>query len=92
MRPSVLILDDTTSAVDMETENYIRNSLENKLDFPCTKIMIAQRISTARNADRIIILGDGKVKVIGTHDELIHREGYYKQIYDLQCGGDEHAQ
>ncbi len=92
MRPSVLILDDTTSAVDMETENYIRNSLENKLDFPCTKIMIAQRISTARNADRIIILGDGKVKDIGTHDELIHREGYYKQIYDLQCGGDEHAQ
>ena len=86
VRPSVLILDDTTSAVDMETENMIREGLENRLDFPCTKIMIAQRISTSRNADKIIILEDGRIADMGTHEELISREGYYKQIYELQSG------
>ncbi|MBQ5312221.1 MAG: ATP-binding cassette domain-containing protein, partial [Oscillospiraceae bacterium] len=86
VRPSVLILDDTTSAVDMETENHIKDSLDNKLDFDCTKIVIAQRISTARNADKIIILENGKIADMGTHEELISREGYYKQIYDLQSG------
>ncbi|MDE6592887.1 MAG: ABC transporter ATP-binding protein/permease [Oscillospiraceae bacterium] len=83
VRPAVLILDDTTSAVDMETERYIQNSLEN-LDFECTKIIIAQRISSAKNADKIIILKDGKIADIGTHKELTEREGYYKEVYDLQ--------
>ena len=82
----MLILDDTTSAVDMETENIIRDGLENRLDFPCTKIMIAQRISTSRNADKIIILEDGHIADMGTHEELITREGYYRQIYELQSG------
>ncbi|MBQ5315987.1 MAG: ABC transporter ATP-binding protein [Oscillospiraceae bacterium] len=92
VRPSVLILDDTTSAVDMETENYIKDSLDNKLDFDCTKIVVAQRISTARNADKIIILENGKIADMGTHEELISHEGYYKQIYDLQSGmGEEPA-
>ena len=88
VRPSVLILDDTTSAVDMETENHIRNSLDNELDYECTKIVIAQRISTARNADRIIILENGKITDTGTHEELISHDGYYRQIYDLQCAGE----
>ncbi|MGN1136030.1 MAG: ABC transporter ATP-binding protein [Oscillospiraceae bacterium] len=83
VRPSVLILDDTTSAVDMETEKYIQGSLEN-LDFPCTKIIIAQRISSTKNADKIIILKDGKIQDMGTHDELISREGYYRDVYMLQ--------
>ncbi|MBR1864691.1 MAG: ABC transporter ATP-binding protein [Ruminococcus sp.] len=86
IRPSVLILDDTTSAVDMETESFIQNSLEKRLDFPCTKIIIAQRISSSKNADKIIILENGKIADMGTHDELIRREGYYKQIYELQSG------
>ncbi|MDO5125981.1 MAG: ABC transporter ATP-binding protein [Ruminococcus sp.] len=86
VRPSVLILDDTTSAVDMETEAYIQDSLSQKLDFPCTKIIIAQRISSSKNADKIIILENGKISDIGTHDELISHDGYYKQIYDLQSG------
>ena len=86
VRPSVLILDDTTSAVDMETESFIQNSLDKRLDFPCTKIVIAQRISSSRNADKIIILENGSIADIGTHDELIQREGYYKQIYELQSG------
>ena len=84
VKPAILILDDTTSAVDMETEKYIQNSLRN-LDFECTKIIIAQRISSAKDADKIIILKDGKIDDIGTHEELIGRPGYYKEVYELQC-------
>lgn len=86
VRPAVLILDDTTSAVDMETEAYIQHSLNDTLDFPCTKIIIAQRISSTKNADQIIILEDGAVSDIGTHEELISRDGYYREIYELQSG------
>ncbi len=83
VKPAVLILDDTTSAVDLETEKHIQNSLAN-LDFPCTKIIIAQRISTAKYADKIIVLKDGKILEQGTHDELIKTSGYYREVYDLQ--------
>lgn len=83
VKPAILILDDTTSAVDLETEKHIQDSLAS-LDFPCTKIIIAQRISTARNADKIIVLKDGKILEQGTHDELIKKNGYYREVYDLQ--------
>lgn len=84
VKPSILILDDTTSAVDTETEKHIQNSLRN-LDFPCTKIIIAQRISSTKDADKIVILKNGTIADIGTHEELINREGYYKEVYELQC-------
>lgn len=83
VKPSILILDDTTSAVDMETEKYIQNSLRN-LDFECTKIIIAQRISSTKDADKIIVLRDGEIEDIGTHEELISRSGYYREVYELQ--------
>ncbi len=83
VKPSILILDDTTSAVDLETEKHIQNSLSS-LDFPCTKIIIAQRISTARYADKILILKDGKISEQGTHEELIKQNGYYREVYELQ--------
>ena len=83
VKPSILILDDTTSAVDLETEKHIQNALAN-LDFPCTKIIIAQRISSTKDADKIVVLQNGTIADIGTHDELIQREGYYKEVYDLQ--------
>lgn len=86
VRPSVLILDDTTSAVDMETEAFIQHSLSDSLDFPCTKIIIAQRISSTKNADKIVVLENGSVADMGTHEELIAREGYYREIYRLQSG------
>ena len=54
------------------------------LDFPCTKIIIAQRISSAKDADKIVILKDGTIADIGTHSELTQRDGYYREVYELQ--------
>ena len=83
IKPSILILDDTTSAVDMETEKKIQGSL-GSLDFPCTKLIIAQRISSTRHADNIIILKDGCILEQGTHDELVALGGYYSELVHLQ--------
>lgn len=89
VRPAILILDDTTSAVDLETEKHIQENLA-VLDFKCTKIIIAQRISSAKDADKIIILKDGKISETGTHEELLKNEnGYYSEIYRLQQGSVE---
>ncbi|MCR4787507.1 MAG: ABC transporter ATP-binding protein/permease [Lachnospiraceae bacterium] len=85
VEPSILILDDTTSAVDMETEKEIQHSLRN-LDFECTKIIIAQRISTTKFADRILVLKNGSIAEDGTHEELIRKKGYYYELVCLQTG------
>ncbi len=91
MQPAILILDDTTSAVDTETERQIQHNLKN-LDFNCTKLIIAQRTSSAKNADRIMIIKDGKVAQFGTHDELMQdKNGYYYEIYTLQNGDEKEA-
>lgn len=83
IEPSILILDDTTSAVDMETEHFIQQSL-NGLSFNCTKFIIAQRISSTKHADKIVILNDGQIVECGTHDELLRKKGYYYEIYAIQ--------
>ena len=88
VQPSILILDDTTSAVDMETEKEIQEGLRN-LDFPCTKLIIAQRISTTRTADKILIMQDGRITECGTHRELIEKQGYYWELVKLQTGLDK---
>ena len=85
VKPSILILDDTTSAVDMETEKEIQHSLQN-LDFECTKLIIAQRISTTKTADRILVLKNGNIIEDGTHDELVAQKGYYYNLVCLQTG------
>ena len=85
VQPPVLILDDTTSAVDLETEKQIQESLSH-LDFPCTKIIIAQRISTTKSADKILILQDGRITEEGSHEELIRKKGYYYELVKLQTG------
>ena len=84
--PKVLILDDSTSAVDTATEGKIRQGLEEKLP-DMTKIIIAQRISSVRSADRIILLDDGHVSDIGTHEELLGRSRIYQEIYESQKEG-----
>ena len=88
VRPSILILDDTTSAVDLETEKYIQDQLAH-LDFPCTKIIVAQRISTTKRADKVVILDKGRVVDVGTHEELSQRPGYYREVFLLQNGMDD---
>ena len=88
IKPAILILDDTTSAVDMETEKQIQHSLK-ELDFPCTKLIIAQRISTTKFADKILIIQDGRITEEGTHDELVAKKGYYYSLVQLQTGEQE---
>lgn len=88
VEPSILILDDTTSAVDMETEKQIQNALQ-ELDFPCTKVIIAQRISTTKTADKILVLQNGRITESGNHEELIAQKGYYYELVKLQTGIDD---
>lgn len=83
VRPAILVLDDTTSALDMETEKLIQHQINN-LPFKCTKIIIAQRISSVKNADEIIVLEQGKITERGTHEQLLKNNGYYRQTYELQ--------
>ena len=85
-KPKVLILYDSTSAVDTATEGKIRRGLKEKLP-DMTKIIIAQRISSVRHADRIILLDDGRVSDIGTHEELLGRSRIYQEIYESQKEG-----
>lgn len=85
-KPKVLILDDSTSAVDTATEAKIREGLAKKLP-DMTKIIIAQRISSVRHADQIIILDRGRVDAIGTHESLLASNRIYKEIYESQKEG-----
>jgi ATP-binding cassette subfamily B multidrug efflux pump len=85
VRPKVLILDDSTSAVDVETEVNIEAALE-QLMADCTTFVIAQRISTVLNADKIVVLDRGQVAAEGTHAELMKSSPIYREIYESQLG------
>lgn len=84
-KPKILILDDSTSAVDTATESRIRTALKTDLA-GTTKIIIAQRISSVMDADEIIVMSDGRITGIGTHDELIRSNEEYREIYVSQTG------
>jgi ATP-binding cassette subfamily B protein len=85
VQPKVLILDDSTSAVDVETETRIQDELE-VLMKDRTSFVIAQRISTVLNADKIVVLDEGQVSDVGTHEELMARSSIYREIYESQLG------
>ncbi|PJB12836.1 MAG: ABC transporter [Flavobacteriales bacterium CG_4_9_14_3_um_filter_40_17] len=82
-KPKILLLDDCLSAVDTETEEEILGNIL-KLAQNTTTIIVSHRVSSAKNADKIIILKDGKIIQEGTHNELIEQEGYYKELYNKQ--------
>lgn len=85
-KPKILILDDSTSAVDTFTDSKIREAFKN--DIPnTTKIIIAQRISSVEDADKIIVLDNGKIADIGTHEELLERSPIYSEVYYSQQKG-----
>ena len=87
-KPKILILDDSTSAVDTATEARIRASFATDLK-DTTKIIIAQRILSVKDADRILVLDEGKITGMGTHEELLRTNQAYREIYESQLGQKE---
>ena len=88
-KPKILILDDSTSAVDTKTDSLIRKAFKEELP-NTTKLIIAQRISSVEDADRIIVLNKGEINAVGTHEELLKSNEIYKEVYTSQTkGGNE---
>ncbi|MBR4606396.1 MAG: ABC transporter ATP-binding protein [Lachnospiraceae bacterium] len=85
-KPKILILDDSTSACDTATDAKIRKAFAEEIP-NTTKLIIAQRISSVEHADRIIVMNDGKVDGIGTHEELLANNEIYRDVYEAQTGG-----
>lgn len=86
-KPKILVLDDSTSAVDVTTDKKIKESLK-KFMPETTKIIIAQRISSVMDADKIFVLDGGKIESVGTHSELLEKSLVYREVYNSQAGGD----
>ncbi len=81
--PPILILDEATSSLDTESEKLVKDALYNLMNNR-TSIIIAHRLSTVRRADKIVVLHEGEVRELGTHDDLIQTEGIYKKLHDMQ--------
>ena len=87
-KPKIIILDDSTSAVDTATDSNIRKAFREKLS-DTTTFIIAQRISSVQDADRIIVMDNGKINGIGTHEELLENNEIYREVYESQQKGAE---
>lgn len=81
--PPILILDEATSALDLESESIIQDTLD-KLSSDRTTLVVAHRLSTVTNADKIVVIENGQISEVGTHTELMKRNGAYKNLYDIQ--------
>ena len=95
VKPKVLILDDSTSAVDIETEVRLQDALDRLIaasEHATTRFIVAQRISTVLLADKILVLDKGRVESCGTHAELLARSAIYREIYESQLGPGEHSE
>lgn len=89
--PRILVLDDATAAVDPETEDLIRRGLRFVMR-DCTTFVIAHRLSTAKAADLVIVMEEGRITQVGTHDELLEQEGHYREIAAVQLFSDQEVQ
>ena len=90
-KPKILILDDSTSAVDTKTDAKIREGFKNYIP-ETTKIIIAQRVASVKDADMIIVLDSGSISAVGTHSELLSKSDIYREVYEQQVsGGDENG-
>lgn len=85
-KPKILILDDSTSAVDTTTDAKIRRAFREEIP-GTTKLIIAQRISSIQDADRILVLDNGKINGIGTHEQLLDSNDIYRDVFESQTGG-----
>ncbi|MCD7904283.1 MAG: ABC transporter ATP-binding protein/permease [Clostridiales bacterium] len=88
MKPKILILDDSTSAVDTKTDAMIRKAFREQIP-DTTKLIIAQRITSVQDADRILVLEGGEVNGFGTHEELLRTNGIYREVYESQLKGED---
>jgi len=86
--PKILILDDSTSAVDTKTDSLIQTAFQTEIP-DTTKIIIAQRISSIENCDKIVVMDNGRIDGIGTHEELLKSNEIYKEVYESQMKGSD---
>ena len=85
-KPKILILDDSTSAVDTKTDASIRRAFREEIP-NTTKIIIAQRISSVEDADKIVVMNNGAIDAVGTHEELLKSNKIYQEVYNSQVKG-----
>ena len=84
--PKILILDDSSSALDYKTDSLLRQNIQKY--YSCSTIIVAQRISSIKHCDNIIVLDEGKIVGNGTHEQLMNSSSIYNEIYQSQMGGD----